>query len=273
MKTITLKELKWFSLTSSSDTQNNLTLWQAVAFILERIDGFEEDSLKFTDKMNILEKKFTESLIDDYEILTSLQDKDINGNDFYLENLKLPIREAMQELDSLNEFRKQHIDSLGMPYSMIYELLMSEIHQFKSNAKPTLKVVEKSYDSYKLYLFGKSELHQWKSISVLNQLGLSSDTLSNSRNGRGDKSENREIIMGMLIHLLARQPIKDKHGKDVQFFKGGTPTTDNINFSKIYNYFFKNHLNEELSNFPQQRTVTNSLSTAYRKFTDEVNTR
>jgi hypothetical protein len=262
-KTISLKELRWFSFTSDMDSRNQLTIWQSVFYILEIAKAAGDDLFESMEKFEKLEIQSAEDAIEDIaETQESPKVLDDIDNDTYLNESKLPETIISQELTLLDSNRSTLVEYLGMPYTLIYGLLQTQVDKFVSGNRADLKISGFDICGYPMYLFSKGDLKKWKAVSDLKALGLIDiDNVSNRRQ-RSDNADNQKLTTGMLIHLLAKElPGKYKQGKDRK----------NVNFSNIYQEFEKACLDNEDDSFPKERTVTDNLKASYRLFREEVN--
>jgi hypothetical protein len=104
-------------------------------------------------------------------------------------------------------------------------------------------------------------------MSTIKELGLLDPSMIPKNKIRSDKAENEKKTTGMLLHLLANQPLEDNRGP-VVFIKSSDST--NIAYDRIYKYFCDNYLATSDSGFPSTNTVKNNLRAAYSLFKTTV---
>ena len=106
-----------------------------------------------------------------------------------------------------------------------------------------------------------------QALETFKELGLLDPNMISKNKIRYDKTENETNTTGMLIHLLANQPLKDKRGPVVFTFGSDSK---NIAYDRIHKYFCDNYLETSDSGFPSTNTVKNNLRAAYSLFKTTV---
>ena len=255
MKSITLNDLHWFSFDDRFPAKNDLTIWQSVAYILSRTDSADlKDIHSYTKEITRFESESASDLFEEYGM-------DDEGGAF---KSKFKPDRIEKDLSLLDQNRERVVDFFGGAFSVVYDLLLLEIDKLHSEAKKLLTIKEKNFSGYQYHLIGKGSLNKWKSIGLLNDLGILN--IKSRRKGKSSTAENHQKITGMLIHLLYHQPLFE-NGHPVKFTWGDR----GLGYSKIYDYFIDHYLDEtKSSNFPKTKTTSEYLQKAHKLLTEEV---
>jgi hypothetical protein len=255
MKSITLDDLHWFSFDDRFPAKKDLTIWQAVAFILSITDSTDlKDIQNYTQEMARIESESASDLFDSNGM-------DDEGGSFVL---KFKPDRIDDDLSLLDRNREQVVDYFGGAFPVVYDLLLMEIDKLGSGVETSLAIKAKNISGNKYYLFGKGSLKKWKSIDLLNDLGILKIKLR--RRVKSSTEENRGMITGMLVHLLSHQPL----------YEGDTPVDfswgdQRIGYSKFYNYFKFNFIDDtRSSNFPNIKTVLDYLQKSHKLLINDV---
>ena len=268
MNNIPLKELDWFSFESDLDKLKHLSIFQAIAYIMRNEEGLILLGDKYERTIHKLEAESADEIYeyygettDQYSASTVIKLSD--QTDFCI-----PESKTKDDLTSLNDNRIAFTIDMGAPVSIIYYLLQSEINKNK-----TLEIISKNNGGLDNFYFKRKDLKNWKSLSAIKDLGLLDESLNPKRKSKAIKEENELKITGMLIYLLANQPLKRK-GKLVDFTQCSSVT--NISALAIYDHFkneflYEDESDKDLRTFPAQTRVTTYLNTAFEKFDATVN--
>ena len=265
MKNTPLKDLGWFSFTSDLDKLRQLSIYQAIAYVLRKETALVSEVDEYERKLHHLEVESAEEIYEDYGEATNNYSANTFVKETDYQEICIPDTEISSDVDLLNANRITLIDYMGGPISVIYMLLQAEIGKHESKSSLSIQKTEK--EGVISYAIDRKALDKWKSISTIKELGLLGPSSLPRNRPRTDKTENEKKTMGMLIHLLANQPLKDRHGP-IKFVKKSD--LKNINYHRIYDYFSENYLTTEHSGFPSEKTVRNSMEAGYKLFKDTV---
>ena len=255
MKSITLDDLPWFSFDDRFPAKKDLTIWQSVAYILSITDSADlKDVQSYTEEIARFESESASDLFEEYGM-------DDEGGAF---KSKFKPDRIEKDLSLLDQNRERVVDFFGGAFSVVYDLLLLEIDKLHSEDKTLLTIKIKNYSGYQYHLIGKGSLNKWKSIDLLNDLGILK--IKSRRKGKSSTTENHQKITGMLVHLLYHQPLYES-GHPVEFTWGDR----GLGYSKIYDYFIDHYLDEtKSSNFPKTKTTSEYLQKAHKLLTEEV---
>jgi hypothetical protein len=265
MKNTPLKDLGWFSFTSDLDKLTQLSIYQAIAYVLRKETDLESEVDEYERKLHHLEVESAEEIYEDYGEATNNYPADTSVKEVDPQEICIPETEISSDVNLLNANRITLIDHIGAPFSVIYTLLQAEIDRHESNSALLIQKTEK--EGVISYSIDRKTLDKWKSLSTIKELGLLDPSSLPLNRPRTDKAENEKKTMGMLIHLLAHQPLKDRHGP-IKFVKSSGNT--HINYDRIYTYFRDNFLETSDSEFPSANTVKNNLRAAHSLFKSTV---
>jgi hypothetical protein len=266
MKNTPLKDLGWFSFTSELDKLTQLSVYQAIAYVLRKVTALVSEVDEYEKNIHTLELESAEDIYEHYGEATNNYSADTSVKEVDPQEICIPDTEISSDVNLLNTNRITVIDYMGGPISVIYALLQAEIgkHESKSSLLDIQKTEKEGVISYSI---DRKTLDKWKSISTIKELGLLDPSSLPLNRPRPDKTENEKKTMGMLIHLLANQPLEDRHGP-IKFVKSSDNT--NINYDRIYTYFRDNFLETPDSEFPSANTVKNNLRAAHTLFKSTV---
>ena len=269
-----LKDLDWFSFTSDLNKLKHLSIFQTIAYIMRNKADLESLGDEYERLIHKLEVDSADELYEEYgETTDQYSASNVIKEIDYLE-ICIPGSEVKDDLTSLNDDRIAFTIDMGAPVSIIYYLLQSEINKYQSDPKKvTLKIMTKSIAGFDTFYFCKKDLKDWKSLSTIKELGLLDANLNPKRKSKAIKEEYELKITGMLIYLLANQPLK-RNDKLVDFTQCSSVT--NISALAIYDYFkneflYEDESDKDLRTFPAQTKVTTYLNTAFEKFNTTVN--
>jgi hypothetical protein len=266
MKNTPLKDLGWFSITPDLGKLRQLSIYQAIAYVLRKEADLESEVNDYERELKNLEVVSAEEIYEHYGEATD----DYSANTFVMEvdpqEICIPDAEISNDLNLLNANRITLIDHMSAPFSVIYKLLLAEIgrHESKSSLLDIQKIEKGDMISYSI---DRKTLDNWKSMSTIKELGLLDPNMIPKNKARIDKAENEKKTTGMLIHLLANLSLKDNRGP-VIFIKSSDST--NIAYDRIYKYFCDNCLETPDSEFPSTNTIKNNLKAAYSLFKSTV---
>lgn len=265
-----LKGLDWFSFTFDLNKLRHLSIFQAIAYTMRN----ETDLILLGDEYERLIHKLEIDSADDvfkeYGETTDQYAAKKLVNLTSQEEYCIPESEVKKDLTLLNNNRFVLTVSMEAPISTLYTLLQSEINRFESKGNTTLKIIPKTIEGFECFYFKRTDLKNWKSLSMVKELGLLDASLNRTKTSSYLNLEKHQKYIGMLIHLLAHQSLYVDKG-NVKFIKSSD--VKNINYHKIYEFFNDNFLNEDKSverDFPRKRTVDNDLKAAYEFFIDNV---
>ena len=266
MKNISLRDLGWFSFTSDLDKLKQLSIYQAIAYVLRKeadlvleVDGYEK-------KMHALEVESADEIYDFYGEATNNYSANTSMKEVDPQDICIPETKISSDVNLLNANRIDLIDYIGAPFSVIYTLLQAEIGRHESNSS-LLDIQKIEKEDVISYSIDRKTLDNWKSMSTIKELGLLDPNMIPKNKIRSDKADNEKKTIGMLIHLLANLSLKDNRGPVVFTFDSDST---NIAYDRIYKYFCDNYLATSDSGFPSTNTIKNNLRAAYSLFKSTV---
>ena len=265
MKNTSLRNLGWFSFTSELDKLRQLSIYQAIAYVLRKETDLESEVDEYVKNMQKLEFESAEEIYDSYNESTNNYSADTSVKEVDPQEICIPDTEISSDVDLLNANRITLIDYMAGPISVIYMLLQAEIGKHESKSSLSIQKTEK--EGVISYSIDRKTLDRWKSISTIKDLGLLDPSSLPINRPRNDKIENEKKTMGMLIHLLANLPLEGRRGT-IKFVKSSDNT--NINYDRIYTYFRDNFLETPDSEFLSANTVKNNLRAAHSLFKSTV---
>lgn len=266
MKNTPLKDLGWFSFTSDLDKLKQLSIYQAIAYVLRKEADLESEVDEYEKNIHALELESAEEIYEHYGEATDDYAANTDVKELDHQEICIPETEISEDVNLLNANRIELIEHIGAPFSVIYTLLQAEIGRHESSSA-LLDIQKTEKEGVIGYSIDRKTLDKWKSISTIKELGLLDPNMISKNKIRSDKTENEKKTTGMLIHLLANQPLKDKRGPVVFTFGSDSK---NIAYDRIHKYFCDNYLETSDSGFPSTNTVKNNLRAAYSLFKTTV---
>lgn len=274
MNNIPLADLDWHTFSRTKAKSKYISLYKAIAVIMTREKGLKPYLLQYYKYLDESEFHAAIEMLDRYN--TTSEELSINDltapddiyNYIYLPELTIHHIEAIKYLD---EQRARVCEFIGPPVSMIYALLRSEIEKYKHNKKPSLRIIKNPIDNPDIYYFNRDDLTEWKSLSIIKELGLLDISIYTSIKQRSDSEDNRKKSIGMLIYILTKVPSFKHKNHIVKFIKG-----ENINLLGIYK-FFENEYADEFGRpdkidkiYPGESTFKNYLKEMHEYFDEKV---
>jgi hypothetical protein len=266
MKNTPLKELGWFSFASDLQDLKYLSIYQSIAYVLRKEDVLVLEVDEYEKQMRELEIASAEEIYEHYGETTDSYAASTEVSEMDYQEICIPESEIAADLELLNRNRNSLIENIGAPISLLYTLLRTEIDKSR-NGLSLLDVQKIELGNISSFSFKRKSLDAWKSVSTVKDLGLLDPDMLPSSDARTDKSENQKKTMGMLIHMLAYQPLEDNRGP-VKFIKKADP--QNINYHRLYEFFCDNYLPDADSDFPSENTIRRNLEEAYALFQKTV---
>jgi hypothetical protein len=262
MKNTPLKELGWFSFASDLQDLKYLSIYQSIAYVLRKEDVLVLEVDEYKKQMHELEIASAEEIYEHYGETTDSYAASTEVSEMDYQEICIPESEITADLDLLNQNRISLVEHMGAPISMLYTLLQSEIDKSKIGSS-LLDIQENKSGNIEWYSFNRKQIDTWKSVSTIKDLGLLDPKMLPRSDVRTDRAENQKKTMGMLIHMLANQPLQNNRGP-VKFIKKAD--SQNINYHLLYEYFCDNYLPDADSDFPSENTVRRNLKEGYELF-------
>ena len=266
MKYTPLKKLGWFSFASGLQEIKHLSVYQSIAYVLREEDALVLEVDEYEKAMHELETVSAEEIYEHYGETTGSYSASDKVSEIDYDEICIPDSEIAADVSLLSQNRISLIESMGAPISLLYTLLRSEIEKSKSGSSP-LGIQKNELGGISWFSFDRKKLDTWKSVSTIKDLGLLEPKMLTNSEARSDRAENEKKTMGMLIYMLANQPLKDNRGP-IKFAKKSDPK--NINYHRLYEYFCDNYLPETDSGFPSENTIRRNLEESYSVFLQTV---
>ncbi len=254
-----LDALNWVSFHEGFDDDPYRTIWQAVQHLM--LASFVDERIykEYLNAINDIEFELMRDLA--FEHL-SMPSKIIvpDGVDEYIRFANARLIELDNDaidrrLEMLDLHRYAAIEHLALP-ATIYLLLSREIDKSRNGLPTPLKI--KAHESKRLATglvrFSTRSLDSWSAVNALISLDLGTTvTPERKRSPRSELTENRDMVIGMLTHILAElfpRDLKTDLGKG------------KIKISQIEQLISANTSQTPGVGFPQKSTLNDILGNA-----------
>ena len=159
---------------------------------------------------------------------------------------------------------------MGEPVNIIYSLLQSQISKLKSEERSDLKIETRVIGGLDTYYFNKKDLQNWKSVSLIKELGLL-DIKQSLKDGPSDAEiNNQRKATGMLVFLLANLSLEIGNAR-MKFTKKSDVA--NVSYNRLYEFFKERYLDDKerylddaSTKFPSKNMITPWLEESYEDF-------
>ena len=191
MKNTPLKDLGWFSFTSDLDKLKQLSIYQAIAYVLRKEADLESEVDEYEKNIHALELESAEEIYEHYGEATDDYAANTDVKELDHQEICIPETEISEDVNLLNANRIELIEHIGAPFSVIYTLLQAEIGRHESSSA-LLDIQKTEKEGVIGYSIDRKTLDKWKSISTIKELGLLDPNMISKNKIRSDKTENEK---------------------------------------------------------------------------------
>lgn len=253
-----LDEVRWFSFGKGWERESRLTIWQAIAYIMEKSDPADQALREYVDEIWAAENEMFDELSETSEVVELLAvagDDECNPKIKRANRIKAAI-ELQEWLPLLEKNRLITTEHFDIP-SVLYQVVQSEI---QADRKQTLRISRATPQApiSPQLLFSKASLASWSNVKSLSILGLISAAKNVAeRSVRSQAFESHEKVIAMFMHLLSELFPND-------FTLRGQPTA--LVIDKFVKLLVGNATYLK-SGFPQDTTCASILEKSEKQYT------